>query len=197
VYVGKRNEIVVAIAQKTQGESDMKYHRALVLALAFVAAMSGQIFGAETKVVVSSMHICCKSCVDGITKALTAVPDVKFSVDKDSESVALMAKDTAAAQAAVDALAGAGYHGKTDSKEVMMKESTGVPDGKVTKLEVSDIHNCCGKCTSAIDKAVKAVPGVKSTNAKAKITTFTVEGDFEAKAVVKALSDAGFHATFK
>ena len=175
----------------------MKIHRAHVLALAFVTALSGHVFAAETKVVVSSMHICCKSCVEGINAALKPVADVTFQVDKGTESVSLTGKDSAAAQAAVDALAAAGFHGKTDSKEVVMKEASGVPDGKVAKLEVSNIHNCCGKCTTAIEKAINTVPGVKSTTAKAKITTFTIEGDFEAKAVVKALSDAGFHATVK
>ena len=39
--------------------------------------------------------------------------------------------------------------------------------------------------------------GVKSDTAKGKVTTFVVEGDFDAKAVVKALNDAGFHAKAK
>src|SRR6185295_2991863 len=109
----------------------------------------------------------------------------------------ITAKDAASAQKAVDALAAAGYHGKTDNAEIVMKDNSGAPEGKVTRLEITGIHNCCDACTEDIEKAVKGVAGVKSDTAKAKVTTFAVEGDFDAKAVVKALNDAGFHATVK
>jgi copper chaperone CopZ len=175
----------------------MRKHVAVLFAVVLFAASSLSVSAAETKVLVSNVHICCKACVDGINKALTGVKGVKSTVDKDNGTVALVADDTASAQAAVDALEGAGYYGKTDSKDVVMKDTSGAPAGKVAKLEVSNIHNCCGKCTTAIDKAIKAVPGVKDTTAKAKVTEFTVTGDFEAKAVVKALNDAGFQATVK
>lgn len=175
----------------------MKKFFAVALATVLFAASSFTAFGAETKVLVSDVHICCKACVGGIEKALKDVKGVKYTVDKDKGSVALVADDTASAQAALDALAGAGFQGKSDSKDVAMKDNSGAPAGKVATLEVSNIHNCCGKCTEAIDKAVKAVAGVKDTTIKAKQTTFTVTGDFEAKALVKALNDAGFHATVK
>ncbi len=169
----------------------------VVFAAVLCVALSGFVFAGETTVVVSHVHLCCKSCVDGVTQALKDVADVKFVIEKDTEKVTLTAKDNASAQAAVDAMAGAGYQGSTDSKDVVMKDNSGAPEGKVKKLEVSNIHNCCGKCTTAIEKAIKSVPGVASTTAKPKITSFSVEGDFDAKAVVKALNDAGFHATVK
>ena len=167
---------------------------AVVLACCLVAVSS---LAGETKVTVSNVHICCKACVDGIEKALKDMKGSKHVIDKDGGTVAILAEDAASAQAAVDALAGAGYHGKSDNKDIAIKDNSGAADGKVKTLEISNIHNCCGKCTSAIDKAIKAVPGVKNTTAKAKLTSFNVTGDFEAKAVVKALNDAGFHATVK
>ena len=175
----------------------MRKHSSVLFAVVLFAATSFTTFAGETKVLVSNVHICCKNCVDGITKALADVKGVKADVSKEKGTVALTAESTESAQAAVDALAGAGYHGTTDSKDVMMKDNSGAPAGKVAKLEVSGIHNCCGKCNTAIEKAVKAVAGVKETTAKAKVTTFEVTGDFDAKAVVKALNDAGFHAMVK
>jgi copper chaperone CopZ len=171
----------------------MKAFSALLAAVILFAATA---FGAETKVLVSDVHICCKSCVTGIETALKDVKGVKFAVDKDKDTVAITADEAANAQAAVDALGGAGYYGKLDSKDVAFKAGA-APDGKVAKVEVSGIHNCCGKCTTAINKAIKAVAGVKETTAKPKLTTFEVTGDFEAKAVVKALNDAGFQAQVK
>ncbi|HLX60239.1 MAG TPA: cation transporter [Planctomycetota bacterium] len=173
----------------------MKRIAAVILGLFIASTMSA--FSAETKVVVSDMHICCKSCVAAIDKTLKDVKGVKYTVDQSKDSVTLMADDTASAQAAVDALAGAGFQGKSDNKDVAMKDNSGAPDGKVAKLEVSNIHNCCGKCTEAIDKAVKGVTGVKESTVKPKVNSFTVTGDFEAKALVKALNDAGFHVTVK
>src|SRR5204863_1771721 len=116
----------------------------------------------------------CKGCVAGINKALKDVEGVQATVEKENALVKLTAKDAASAQKAVDALAAAGYHGKTDNKEIAMKDNSGAPDGKVTKLELTGIHNCCDACTEDIDKAVKAVAGVKSDSAKEKVTTFNV-----------------------
>lgn len=47
----------------------------------------------------------------------------------------------------------------------------------------------------AIKKAVKTIAGVESEDAKARTSTLTVKGDFDAAALVKALNDAGFHVT--
>jgi copper chaperone CopZ len=59
------------------------------------------------------------------------------------------------------------------------------------------VHNCCGKCNTAITNAVKSVDGVKSNSAKAGKSTFVVTGDFDVQELVKALNAAGFHVKVK
>jgi copper chaperone CopZ len=148
---------------------------------------------AETKVEVKGVHLCCGGCVKGVAAALKQVEGVTPQCDRDSGTVTITAKDDAAAQKALDALADAGYHGDTGNPALSIKPTTGVPPGKVTSLTLTVLHNCCGACNKAIKSALKGVDGVKSDTAKAKSSTFVVTGDFDASALVKALSDAGFH----
>ena len=163
----------------------------LALPLLFVALTT---FAGEVKVTLSGLHICCSACVAAINTSVKGVSNAKVVVDKDGGRILIAGTDAAAAQAAVDALAAAGFAGKSDSKDVVMKDDSGVAEGKVTKLELN-AHNCCGKCAHDMDVVIKAIPGVKGTTIKPKIANFTVTGNFDAKAVIKALNDAGFHAT--
>ena len=112
----------------------------------------------------------------------------------ENRTVTLTANDDAAAQKALDAIAGAGLHGETDNERVKMKAEQNIPPGKVQKLKVSDIHNCCLPCCEAIQGAIRRVEGVTSATAEPGETTFEVRGNFEAAALVRSLNAAGFHA---
>ena len=97
----------------------------------------------------------------------------------------------------MDALAAGGFHGDTGSKDITMKDDSGAKAGKVKTLSLTGIHNCCGNCNTAIKATLKKVDGVTGDTAKAKDGSFTVTGDFDAAALVKALNDAGFHVKVK
>ena len=75
-----------------------------------------------------------------------------------------------------------------------MKAVSNVPHGKVKRLKVSGIHNCCAPCCDAIKQAIATVDGVTGDTAKPRATTFEVTGDFDAAALVKAINAAGFSA---
>jgi copper chaperone CopZ len=152
---------------------------------------------ADTTVTVEKLHLCCPQCVGAVNKILKKINGLEAKVDKDDKTVTLTAKDDATIQKALDALSDGGFYGKTDNPKLVMKKVTDVPKGKVTKLELTDVHNCCGQCTKAIKKVVEGVKGVTSTDVTKQVTTFTVEGDFEASAVVQALLDAGFTVKIK
>jgi copper chaperone CopZ len=147
---------------------------------------------AETKVVVSGMHNCCGACLKGITKAVTSA-GAEAQISAGDDTVTITAPDQATAQKAVDNLAAAGYHGAVKGDGITMKDDSGAPVGKVVKLEVSGAHNCCKGCSIALGEACDAVSGVSSTEIVPKKTSFTVEGNFDAQALVKALNEAGFH----
>ena len=152
---------------------------------------------AETKVEVKGVHLCCGACVKGVTTALKGVEGASATCDKDAGSVTITANGEASAQKALDALTGAGYFGTIDAKGLTIKPASGLPAGKVKSLKLSNSHNCCKSCSTAIQGAIKAVPGVAGNTVQPKKADFEVTGDFDAAAVVKALNDAGFQVEVK
>jgi mercuric ion binding protein len=147
---------------------------------------------AESTVTLKGVHLCCGGCVKGVGKALTSA-GVKGKCDAKAGTVAITAADKAGIDKAVAALGEAGYYGKADG--VKFAATKNVPTGKVKSITLIAGHNCCGKCSKAIVKAAKSVGG--TTKAKAKVAEFTVEGDFEAAALIKALNDAGLSVKVK
>jgi copper chaperone CopZ len=157
-----------------------------------VAVLTGAI--AETKVEVKKTHICCPQC-EKIVGTVLDKAGVKGAASKADGSIVFAAPDDKTAQKTLDDLAAAGFHGDTGNKDLKIKDDSGIKEGKVTTLTLKGAHNCCGQCTTAIKKALKKVDGVESDDAKAKSDTLTITGNFDAKAVLKELNEAGFHVT--
>lgn len=147
---------------------------------------------ADVTVKISGLHNCCGGCLKGITGAIKAA-GAQAEIAKGDDTVTITAPDKATAQKALDKLAAAGYHGASDTPGLEMKDDSGAPDGKTTRLVLSGAHNCCGGCTDAIKDAAGGVPGVSGQTISPKSKTFVVEGNYDAKALIKALNDAGFH----
>jgi periplasmic mercuric ion binding protein len=176
-------------------ETKMKVLRATVGA-ALLGLMLAGAAQAETKVTVKGVHLCCGACVTGVEDAVATVNGAKVECDRGAKTVTVTAPDVQTAQKTLDALADAGFHGKVDGTEVAFKP-VDVKPGKVAKLEVSGVHNCCGQCTKIIKSTLTGVEGVKSDTVKAREGSFIVEGDFEAAKRVEAPLNAGFHVTVK
>ncbi|MGE0756561.1 MAG: cation transporter [Pirellulaceae bacterium] len=151
---------------------------------------------AEVTVTISKTHLCCGACVKAVDTTLKDLAGVKHESNQDEHTISLKADSLANAQKAIDALAAAGFHGKVDHPELKYKP-VDAPKGKVARLEISGIHNCCGACTKAIKAALKDVEGVQADTAKPKVDSFVVEGDFSPAAAVEALLNAGFHVSVK
>jgi copper chaperone CopZ len=165
----------------------MKKHllTAIVTAALAIAAR------AESTVKLSNVHLCCKSCVKGVATAVSKVSGATAECDADARTVTLTAADSAAAQKAVDALVAAGYYGKSEDAAIKLKDNSGAKDGKVASLTVADVHLCCGKCVTAVNKAIEGVKGVTGTTAEKNAKTFEVKGDFNPKEVFAALQATG------
>ena len=155
------------------------------LVAAFALVLSSRADDAK----ITDAHLCCDSCVKGVQKAVGTVPGLTATCDKDAGTITLSAADKATLQKGADALTAVGYFGT--SSDVKIDASTGAKDKNVQSLTVNDTHICCPKCVKAINKAVKAVPGVTGVDAKKGDTSFTVTGDFNDKAVFDALQKAG------
>lgn len=151
----------------------------------------------ETQVQLKGVHLCCGGCTDAVAAAVESVPGVTCQCDMENGTVTLTAKDHAVAQKALDAIAAAGLHGETGDRHLVMGAEHNIPPGKVRRLTVSGIHNCCEPCYEAIKGAIDTVEGVTDDTARPGKTTFEVTGHFSAAELVRALNEAGFHAKVK
>ena len=154
---------------------------------------------AETKVELKSVHMCCDGCAKEVSKILGKVEGVTgVACDQKARTARFTAADAKAAQRALDALAEGGFYGDTGgSKDFAFKDDSGVKPGKVKSLTVNGFHNSCGGCVVSFRDATKGVKGVTGDNAKAKIGTAEVTGEFDAVELVEALNKAGFHVKVK
>jgi len=157
--------------------------------IASALALSAQAADVSTKI--SDVHLCCQSCVKGVEKAVANVNGVTATVDKDAGTVTLTGPDAASVQKAAAALVAAGYFGKSSEAGIKMAADTGAKGKKVQTLKLEGVHLCCGKCVTAVDKAVKSVSGVKEHTAVKNAKSFEVTGDFNDQEVVDALHNAG------
>jgi len=146
---------------------------------------------ADVTVKISNVHLCCKSCVTGVEKAVGAVNGAAAAVDKDAHTVDLTGPNAATVQKAADALVAAGYYGTSSDSKIKISSRTGASGKKVQSLQVNGVHLCCGKCVTAVDEALKSVPGVKSHTAMKGASSFEVTGDFNDREVFAALQKSG------
>jgi periplasmic mercuric ion binding protein len=157
-----------------------------------ICALTLSARAADESVKISDVHLCCEACVKGVEKAVAGIKDVTTSVDQDAGTVSFTGPNKAAVQKAADALVAAGYFGRSGDASIKLVSDTGAKGNKVQSLKLDGVHLCCGRCVSAVDKAVKSVSGVKEHTAAKNAETFQVIGDFNDKEVFDALQKAGF-----
>jgi copper chaperone CopZ len=177
----------------------MQLSRWLMLAsLSGLLALTGAVSAEnKTKVELTGVHLCCDGCVKTVGTILKDIDGVEAKCERKKGIVTITAPDDKTAQKALDALAKAGFHGKSDNKQLKMKDDSGVKKGKVESLTLTGMHNCCGQCAKILSATVKKVDGVTGDTAAAKKDTFEVTGNFDAEQLVKALNAAGFHVKVK
>jgi len=168
-----------------------------LLAISAFVLVGGRASAADTKVELKGTHLCCGQCVTAVGNIVKKVEGASAKCDQKTGTVSITAKDDATAQSVLDAPAAGGFHGTTDSKDLKIKDDSGVSKGKVKTLTLEGVHNCCGACNKAIVAAVGKVAGTAGNTAKAKNDTFDVTGDFDAEELVKALNAAGYHVKVK
>lgn len=168
-------------------------------ALAALAIWSLPAPAADTAVELKRMHKCCEGCAKEVVKILRGVEGVGgVTADQGATAAEFTAADARAVQKALDALAVGGFYGDTGgAKGFAFPDDSGVKPGKVKSLTVTGFHNSCGGCVKSFREAIKGVQGVAGDNAKAKVATAEVTGDFDAADLIKALNKAGFHVKVK
>jgi copper chaperone CopZ len=167
-----------------------------MIVLALVGFMNvGQADAADKKneLTLSGVHLCCGGCEKGVAAAVEDVEGVEVACDKDAGTVTIKASGRESGMAALKAIAMAGYHGKPSNSKIKMPVAKNVPEGMVSSLKLKGVHNCCGACIKAINKAVGSVKGAKAGEIAKKSRVFEVSGNFNAMQLVKAFNKAGMH----
>lgn len=153
---------------------------------------------AAGEVEVTGVHLCCGQCVTAVGNTLKDVEGVSGAAcDREEKTVTFTAANEEAAQAGIDALAEAGFHGsaKHGDDELEFPESGAKEDAKANEITLSGLHLCCGACVRAVDAVVNEVDGVNTGTCDREKRTCSVTGEnISVEALIKALNDAGFHA---
>lgn len=170
--------------------------QALRGALVVTAMLATASAARAVTVTVSEMHLCCRGCTSAVEKAIATVEGARCKTSEEEGTTVIEAPDLAVVQNALDAMAAAGFTGTLDTKDVKFAEIK-TPEGKVKRLAIFQIHNCCGACTEAIKGALAEVEGVSGDTCKAKEVEFVIEGDFSAKDAVDAMLKAGFYLSLE
>jgi copper chaperone CopZ len=151
--------------------------------------------------VVKGVHLCCPSCVSAVDEALGGVQGVSnVAADRDSKLVTFTAADAKAAQAGVNALAQAGFHGAAShGKDAVPFPASGAkPGDKADAVTLAGVHLCCGACVTDAQKALADLDGVSVIDIDRNAATIKLSGsEIDVPAAVKALNAGGFHATIK
>ncbi|MCP5550984.1 MAG: hypothetical protein H7A53_08840 [Akkermansiaceae bacterium] len=147
----------------------------------------------ETTVTLSGAHLCCGSCKKGVESAVGGLEDITVSMTSDSITVAGKSGDKV--QEALDAIAKAGYYGKSDNETVLIADAKSSDEEK-DSVTVTGVHLCCGKCVKAIANVVSAVGADKHTAEKGS-SEFQITGKVKPSAVLAALRAEGLNGTVK
>ncbi|WP_397569165.1 hypothetical protein [Schlesneria sp. T3-172] len=150
--------------------------------------------GTAIKVELSGVHPRSHRCASAVDAAMIRVQGVYSRCDLRNGTVTLTASDEAAARKALAAFAAAGFYGTSDNDDLQVQPLAPTTSARLTRAQISGIHNCCPPCCNAIDEAISSVPGVTGHTARPGVTRFFVTGDFESGDLVRALNESGFSA---
>ena len=168
-------------------------------AFALLLTTAGATFAGDVEI--TGVHLCCGACVRAVGATLGDVDGVSGAAcDREEKTVTFTAEDDESAQAAIDALAEAGFHGAAThgEDELEFPESGAEEDAKADSITVSNVHLCCPACVRAVAAAVNDVDGVNDASCDRENSTCSVSGsDISVEALVAALNEAGFNATIK
>ena len=147
-----------------------------------------------TSVVLSGAHVCCSKCEKKMEAAIERYDDIKLGFDKDAGTVTFIGESGQAVEDALFKVHDAGFYGTTDHARLKMKKLGGSKK-EVPVVDVTGIHNCCGKCDKAIKSALKNVKGLDEHTLEKGKSSFQITGKVTIADITKALGDVGLSAS--
>jgi copper chaperone CopZ len=169
--------------------------------LAAIAVWTATTSACAEEVTVKNMHLCCRACVSAVEGTLADVSGIsKTACDRKAKSTTFTAQDRKASQAAIQALADAGFCGEaTVGDEQLEYPKLDVKEGtKSDTVSLTGVHLCCGACVSGAKIAVKDVAGISQVKADQDNGTLELVGkSIDVRTAMEALRKHGFYTTIK
>lgn len=174
------------------------FHMNTKLTITSLILALGLSLGANAEsLTVSGIHNCCKSCENGIKKAVETVKGATLT-SSTKTSATLEVKSKSDAKKILNALEDAGYYGSVEGAGESASSTTASrPDKQLKGATVTGLHLCCQKCATAAAEAVNSVSGVTGHTVASKAKSFEVKGEFSQQALAAALNKAGFSGKIK
>lgn len=150
----------------------------------------------ETLVALTGAHLCCGGCKKSVQSAVegTGIENYELTITPE-DVISLKAASGKDAQKALDAIAAAGYYGKSDHEAVVIPDLEASDDEQVESLTVSGVHLCCGGCVKAVTAAVEATDGAEKHTAEKDSESFEITGKFKTADLLAALRAEGLNGT--
>ena len=117
-------------------------------------ALVAGVQAADASVKISEVHLCCKSCVDGVHKAVAEIKGLTADINSDEEIVSLTGPDKATLQKAADALVAIDawpWPGNVRELENRVKRAVIMADGKLVSAGDLDLGDPDGAEAAALN----------------------------------------------
>lgn len=165
----------------------------LLAAVVMAAGLSAGAIQAGN-VEVKGVHLCCGQCVKGVAAALKGVDGVdKAKCDQKGKTVTFTTKDAKTTEAALKALADAGYFGDATDDSKAVKFDVAKAEGKANDVTIKGVHVCCKQCENALNALFKDAK-VSYGAASGTMKEVKVSGkDLDKSKVQETLHKGGFN----
>jgi hypothetical protein len=167
--------------------------RWLVISMAVVAVAGLSTSAQAGKVEIKGTHLCCKMCITIANGTLGKVAGVADFKAEKGGAMTFTTKDAKSTEAALKALADAGYYGTATDDGKAVEWTVATPKAeKADEVTVKSVHVCCGMCRTAINGLFK---DAKVTyEGKGSVLDVKIAGKGLDKAeVLKVFRKAGFN----
>lgn len=153
----------------------------------------------EIKIELTGLHLCCGGCSAALAEALADVSGLlDKSIEQEAGSAAFFVADTAAADAALAAVAKAGFGAavKRQGQTAAFPAEKIDPELRQDVLRFQGVHLCCKGCVRGVLKAFEGAAEVVSVDCDLKARTVTLSGkNISVAGAQKRLIAAGYYGT--
>ncbi|MBX3412877.1 MAG: heavy-metal-associated domain-containing protein [Pirellulales bacterium] len=150
----------------------------------------------RTPVQLENMHLCCKTCSNDLTDALSSVEGIEqIEVDRKTASARFLSPSDEKTQEALGAMAEAGFFATATQgdKKLTVPTEKIEPELKADRIVFEGVHLCCGGCAKGVVQGYTDLTDVVAVDCDVDERTVTLTGkELSVAQMREALHKAGF-----